>query len=277
MRKRRFLAVAALVAGLIAAGWLAERVADRPILPFSTSPTVSTLTVRSKLLHKSMGQIVIEPHDAGSGKRSMVVLLHGRNAGPATWPLDQIKREIGRLGPVAPIVLLADGDDASYFHDRATGRYGSYIMREVIPQAILKTHADRRRLAIGGISMGGFGAFDLARLYPSKFCAVGGHSAALWRFGYETPQGAFDDAADFTRHDVFAASNDPKAFGTAQLWIDGGTQDPFRSATDEFVANLRAAGRPVTRHVWPGAHDGNYWGRHIEQYLRFYARALQRC
>jgi len=50
--------------------------------------------------------------------------------------------------------------------------------------------------------MGGFGALDLARLAPSRFCAVGAHSAALWFSGGETPAGAFDDAADFERHDL---------------------------------------------------------------------------
>ena len=54
--------------------------------------------------------------------------------------------------------------------------------------------------------MGGFGAYDLARLYPGTFCAVGGDSAALWRNGGESAQGAFDNAEDFARHDVIGAA-----------------------------------------------------------------------
>jgi S-formylglutathione hydrolase FrmB len=49
--------------------------------------------------------------------------------------------------------------------------------------------------------VGGFGAYDLARLNPGRFCAVGGHSPALWRSGGETAPGAVDDAEDFARHD----------------------------------------------------------------------------
>jgi S-formylglutathione hydrolase FrmB len=49
----------------------------------------------------------------------------------------------------------------------------------VIPQVTRRFGTDRRRVAIGGISMGGFGAYDLARLNPGRFCAVGGHSPAL--------------------------------------------------------------------------------------------------
>jgi S-formylglutathione hydrolase FrmB len=54
------------------------------------------------------------------------------------------------------------------------------VLDEVIPKALTVLHADPRRVAIGGISMGGFGAYDLARLDPGRFCAVGGHSAAIW-------------------------------------------------------------------------------------------------
>ena len=71
--------------------------------------------------------------------------------------------------------------------------------------------------------MGGFGAYDLARLYPRRFCAVGGHSPALWRTGGETAPGAFDDADDFARHDVIGAARaNPDAFGDTRLWLDAG-------------------------------------------------------
>src|SRR6185437_613719 len=88
---------------------------------------------------------------------------------------------------------------------------------------------------IGGISMGGFGALDLARLAPRRFCAVGGHSAAPWRSGGETPVGAFDDAGDFARYDVVGiARRHPRLFENARVWLDVGTDDPFRSADAEL-------------------------------------------
>ncbi|MBK5221204.1 MAG: alpha/beta hydrolase, partial [Thermoleophilia bacterium] len=75
-------------------------------------------------------------------------------------------------------------------------------MREVIPAVSRRFGTDPRRVAIGGISMGGFGAYDLALKHPGRFCAVSGHSPALWFDGSETAPGAFDDAADFERNDV---------------------------------------------------------------------------
>ena len=120
--------------------------------------------------------------------------------------------------------------------------------------------------------MGGFGALDLARLDPARFCAVGGHSAALWDSDGETPPGAFDDAADFARHDVLAAARSGARFGRGPVWLDGGDADPFRSTDTELASLLH-----TTMHVWPGGHDLTYWNAHLAQYLRFYADALSAC
>jgi S-formylglutathione hydrolase FrmB len=122
--------------------------------------------------------------------------------------------------------------------------------------------------------MGGFGAFDVARRAPGRFCAVGGHSAAMWLAAGETAPGAFDDAEDFTRNDLVGIARE---FGStpwvaAKLWLDGGTEDPFRQADETFA---HALGIPM-RH-WKGAHDGAYWHAHYGTYLRFYARALKDC
>lgn len=182
------------------------------------------------------------------------------------------RRALGELGSRAPIVVFANGGDHSYYHDRADGRWGSYILRELIPEAVRRYRGDGSRVAVGGFSMGGFGAFDLARF--KRFCAVGGHSPAMWRAGGETPEGAFDDAEDFSRHDVMgAAAANPHLYGSARVWIDVGTNDPFRSADEELARRL-----PDARfHLWNGEHDFSYFESHTAQILRFYADALADC
>jgi hypothetical protein len=45
----------------------------------------------------------------------------------------------------------------------------------------------------------GFGALDLGA--KGHFCAIGGHSAALWFHGSDTPAGAFDAATDWSHFD----------------------------------------------------------------------------
>jgi enterochelin esterase-like enzyme len=150
------------------------------------------------------------------------------------------------------------------------------VVRELIPAVQRRFHTDRKRVAIGGTSMGGYGAYDIARLHPGYFCAVGGHSPAIWRTGGESAPGAFDDAEDFVRNDVFAAARAGR-FDRLPVWIDGGDSDPFRDADSAFVRLLRSRGVPVTRHIWPGGHTGAYWRAHMGAYLRFYAEALAAC
>jgi S-formylglutathione hydrolase FrmB len=184
---------------------------------------------------------------------------------------------LAQLSPAQrPVVVLLDGGAHSYYHDRRDGRWASMILREAIPDAVRRFDTQPGRIAVGGISMGGYGAFHVAALRPSEFCGVGGHSAALWTSGGASAPGAFDDAADFARNDVFEAARDGR-FSGLHVWLDGGDHDPFHDADAELVHVLRAHGASVTYHVWPGGHTRTYWDAHIATYLRFYASALARC
>ncbi len=257
------LGIAALVL------WLVNR-GGHPYTSTGRSNLVG-FTLRSDLLHRSLGEVVVEPPGGGKG-RPLLVLLHGRSALPDSFLSDAFFEGLNALGDRAPGVLLANGGDHSYWHDRRDGPWGSYVLREAIPAAIDILHADPKRVAIGGVSMGGFGALNLARLAPGRFCAVGGHSAALWLRGADSPVGTFDDAEDFVHNDVIGAARGRSPY-TAPVWLDVGTDDPFRSADTRLAEELRAGGARVTFHVWPGGHEATYWDSHMASYLRFYADA----
>jgi S-formylglutathione hydrolase FrmB len=219
-------------------------------------------------------QVAIRPAKAGA-KPPLLVFLHGRgglreesNANGA------FLRALAGLGSRAPAVVFPSGDEASYWHDRRDGHWDAYVIHQVIPAAIRRLHADPRRVAIGGISMGGFGAYDIALHHPGRFCAVGGHSAAVWTAGGLSAPGAFDDGADFARNDVIAAAraHGRHAWRGIPLWLDNGSADPFRAADHTFAAALG-----IHQRIWPGGHDDAYWHAHYGSYLRFYAAALARC
>ena len=148
---------------------------------------------------------------------------------------------LARLGTRAPVVVFLNGGAHSYYHDRLDGRWGSMVLDEAIPDAIRRFSTRPGRLAIGGVSMGGYGALHLAALRPHAFCAVGAHSAALWQSSGASAPGAFDNAADFSRNDVFAAARRGRYDGM-RVWIDGGTTDPFRAADAAFAETLRRDG-----------------------------------
>jgi S-formylglutathione hydrolase FrmB len=173
-------------------------------------------TLTSRLLGRKLAEIAVVP--AGGGVRPLLVLLHGRHdpspvswliptkSGPQSMLSDQFFEGLARLGARAPIVVFLNGGGHSYYHDRRDGPWASMILREAIPEAVRRFHTKAGLIAIGGESMGGYGALHIASLRPAEFCAVGGHSAALWLSAGQTAPGAFDDAGDYARNDVYEAA-----------------------------------------------------------------------
>jgi enterochelin esterase-like enzyme len=138
------------------------------------------------------------------------------------------------------------------------------VLNRAIPDAQRRFHT-KGKVAIGGISMGGYGALHIASLRPQEFCAVGGHSAALWRRAGAAAPGAFDNADDYRRNNVFRAVSKLKK---TTVWLDVGDQDSFKAADSELARKLS-----VVLHVYPGAHDSAYWNGHMAIYLAFYTHA----
>jgi enterochelin esterase-like enzyme len=241
---------------------------------------VESLTVHSRALAEDQPVGVVVPATAaGDGERPLLVFLYGRSETVGTYTGDEaFFTALARLGERAPVVAFPEDDGDSYWHDRAAGDWGTYVLDEVIPAVTRRFGTDPSRVAVGGISMGGFGAYDLALHHPGRFCAVGGHSPALWLRAEDTAPGAFDDAEDFERHDVIATvSEDPSAFGPIPIWNDYGDKDPFGISDVAFAEALESAGTDLTAHRWPGGHEHSYWDRHWSAYLRFYAAALADC
>jgi len=194
--------------------------------------------------------------------RRLLVLLHGRGGGPQQFLSNQLFTALTEPG--SPVVVLLNGGDHSYWHDRSSGKWASMVLNRAIPDARRRFHTTGK-VAIGGISMGGYGALHIATLRPGQFCAVGGHSAALWQRAAATPSGAFDNADDFRRNNVFAAYRKLKKL---KVWLDVGDQDPFRT-TDGVLARRLS----ILLHVYPGGHDTAYWNAHMAAYLAFYRNA----
>ncbi|MEZ5077854.1 MAG: alpha/beta hydrolase-fold protein [Solirubrobacterales bacterium] len=279
IRRRRAAALAVIAAVLAAVVYL---VLSATLLgPVDAhGAKVVHLQVDSRAVGRELDVNVVRPaHPGPRGERALLVLLHGRGGSADTFTGNEaFFAGLARMGRLAPIVAFPDGGIHSYWHDRRNGKWGRYVMREVIPEVSRRFGVDSDRIAIGGISMGGFGAYDLALEHPRRFCAVGGHSAALWFEAGETAPGAFDSAADFARNDVVGTvQGDPDAFGSMPVWNDYGSSDPFRVYNEGFVAALRGGDASLSAHSWPGGHEGSYWARHWPRYLRFYANSLAHC
>ena len=271
---RRALALAAVLAVAIGV-WLL--VAGGPESFDARGAAVENLTIHSEAIGADEPVKIVIPNN-GVDHPPLLVFLHGRGGDENAELYQPFFDALARAGKKAPMVAFPDGGDSSYWHDRSSGDWSRYVTDEVIAQVVKKFGADPHRIAIGGISMGGYGAYEIAFENPGMFCAVGGHSPALWRTAAETAPGAFDDAEDFAAHDVIAqAGQDPAPFTSQPVWLDAGTEDPFLVGDDAFAGELQALDAPITVEHPPGAHESDYWRSHWDDYMPFYADALSAC
>ncbi len=266
------LAVAA-IAFAIQRLWLSD---EAPRQTFGAK--VHKIEIDSAVLDRTLPAAVVVPRRTPPKHRSLLVFLHGRNEDERSYLVDPMFAALADLRDRAPVVAFPYGGASSYWHNRDSGEWAAYVLSELIPKLIRRYDIAPRKIAIGGISMGGFGAFDIARLAPGRFCAVGGHSPAIWESAGETADGAFDDSADFERNNIIeAAKLDPNPYRGTRLWIDAGNDDPFLAGDEAFESALRSAGLDPVVRGGSGGHDSSYWNGNWREYLGFYARALNNC
>jgi len=289
-RRRRGLplgVVVALVAGALAlpalVGLFVERLDEEPFGAHFRS-TLGARVGRFELVSQAAGRrlqpLVVQPAGAreGGDRRPLLLLLHGRGMPPEFFLSDGLFEGLRAAGDQAPVVALLDGTPAAPWHDRRDGAWGRMVTGEAIAAVAKRLAVDTRRVAIGGISLGGFGALDLASVRPGRFCAAGGHSPALWPRAAAAPRGLFDSPGDFARHDVLArARRSQRPFGATRVWLDRGDADPYRGATDRLARTLRAGDTRLTVRRAPGGHDRDYWDRQVARWVAFYTRALAHC
>ena len=225
---------------------------------------------------KPVPALAVVPAGGGEG-RPLVVFIAGRTQTLEALLDNGFYASLVALGLDAPIVAFLSIDRNSQAHDRDDGKWGTYVLTEAIGEAVRQTGADPRRVAIGGFDDGGFGALDLARLEPTRFCAVGAHSPELWKSFGDAREGAFDDALDFSRHDLVKLAEQGAYPAVGPIRIDVGSDDPQLPVVKRFVAALRAEGRSVDYHELAGRSTVGLWRTNSGNLLRFYAAALRSC
>lgn len=165
-------------------------------------------------------------------------------------------------------VVGVDGGDHTYWHARATGQNPQgMILGELLP--MLKERGLRTdRFALGGWSMGGYGALLLGeRLGPTRVAAVVADSPAVWTKYKDAADGAFDSAGDYGVHDVFYYAHQLQG---VRVRVTCGTSDPFLPAVRSLLTRIPGAESDLSR----GGHDLAFWEHVAPAQLEFAGRAL---
>ena len=166
------------------------------------------------------------------------------------------------LGTEAPNILLPAGGNSSYWHNRRDGEWARYLLHEAIPEAVAKTGADPKRVAIGGVSMGGFGALALALQHPGAVLRRRGDGAGALEEGATRRRPARSTARPTSGATTsWRRPRQGWPFGSTRIWLDVGTHDPFRANDCEARARSSAPrarftvlARDTRERLRPAAH-----------------------
>ena len=249
--------------------------------------SLHTIHWASRILGKQTTLRVIYP-ETGTPPFPVLYLLHGLSDDSSSWCRNS--RIENYAGAFPMIVAMPDGYRGFYTDNEEGPAYARHIAGE-LPAFIERTfHArtDRTGRAIGGLSMGGYGAMRLGLAHPDRYCSIHSHSGALdsgstvlrmWQENpdREGPNRPEEIARIFGNHPT-DPSHDPlelakKATGNLPaMLIDCGTEDFLLQANRDFTSALQQAKIPHTYVEHPGGHDWTYWDTHIQEALRFHAR-----
>lgn len=248
----------------------------------SQSSRVIPAQLQSDAVGQTLPYLVYLPpaYDANpTGRYPVLYLLHGLGGTDTEWYSDGVFDAADRLiraGDIPPLVIVLPEGKQAYWVDHAGGpRWGAYVAHDLVAEidGRYRTLADRGHRAIGGMSMGGNGALQLAMNYPGVFGVAGAHSFALRRRDTAPPY--FGDQSYFNAHDpLYLFQTRPEVARALTLWLDVGGDDSWRPADEAFHRQLLDEGIAHTWHEYPGGHEDAYWSAHTAEYLRFYATAL---
>jgi len=241
------------------------------------------LTMHSRLLDMDLPcRVYLPPGYFSTSERYPVLyLLHGGGSDYTEWTSkNHVQDFADRLiasRRIQPMLIAMPEGKHSYFMNHANDgqRWGDYLAEEVVSfiDRSFRTIPDRAHRAVGGLSMGGEGALQLAFNYPAVFSIVGAHSPALYTPEDELPA-FFGDLRYFSHYDPLTLAATRRAASSLQIWIDVGDGDPYLRATTSLHSILLARGIPHQWNVYPGPHDNSYWSEHTSDYLVFYSSAF---
>lgn len=218
-------------------------------------------------------------YDVAGEPYPVLYLLHGAGGHRDEWICFGVAEVADRemsAGALAPmIIIMPQGDRDFWVNSVGEGlRWGDYVREDLIAEVESRFHVRREPAAraLGGLSMGGFGALSLGFTYPEAFGVIGAHTPSL-----HVPHSgvAFLGTGDeFDRRDpVHLAATQPGLEGL-RIWLDVGAEDYWLGRVSELHEILLERGIEHEWCVFSGTHEGDYWTNHTIEYLHFYGQAL---
>jgi S-formylglutathione hydrolase FrmB len=237
------------------------------------------LSYSSHALDRSACAWAIVPE--GPGPFSVLYLLHGGGDDHTGWCRRTSLERYAEKWPSLMIVMPDSG--YTFLCDPVDGsdKYQSALIDDLIPfiDRVFKTREERAGRAIGGLSMGGYGAIKIALQFPELFASAHSHSGSFdFGHGWDAKEKYAirilgDKAEGGGPNDVYRLAVECK--NLPALWIDCGTEDYILDQSRSYHAHLEKSGVPHEYHEFPAGHGWDYWDIHIQDALAFHGRALK--
>ncbi len=202
----------------------------------------ATIHYQSRSLQKASAFNIIFPEDANLPRPwATFYLLHGLSDDHTIWHRrTSIERYVAGM-PL--VVVMPDGGRGWYSNAQEGYAYEDDLIKDVVGlvERTFPVKAERSGRAIGGLSMGGYGALKLALKYPEMFCSANSHSGAA---GFPPPErrptGSRDQPrvrADL-RQDPRERSRRPVR-RSSQRWTTGGSRRSGSTAAPKTFCSAR--------------------------------------
>ena len=292
MRNRAGI-VAVLAMGL-AFGVVAQesRPTAQPSRKVTAESRMQDRVFQSESLGRPMRYRILLPKGYFQSARSYPVLylLHGWHGDYQNW---STLTNLAFYAKHVPIIIVMPDAGDSWYVDSATtpqDKFEQYIIHDLISEVDehWRTMRVPHRRAIAGLSMGGYGAVNLALKHPGMFGVAGSISGALNAALPELGQRvdlkpsldrAFGAANSKTReqNDVYQLASNAKPESAPYLFIDCGNNDEtFLEPNRRFAAMLSQKKFAYEYHEFPGEHSWQYWDKRLPSLLKVVEQHIAR-
>ena len=232
-----------------------------------------------RTLHYS---IALPPGYDSSGKRYPVIyFLHGLPANDQAYKgIGGYADSLASTGHPAIVVGAQGaraGDTDAEWHNWGPGRNWETATESELVASIdghYRTLARRSGRAIIGVSAGGYGATLIAIHHPETYQVVeswSGYFVLTDPDGNPKDLGSAEANADASAHaHVPELTNTFRAYGETFFGFYIGAQDPypgFVQDNERLDEELTDAGIPHVFRLYQGAHNGEFWRQHQDEWL----------
>lgn len=229
-----------------------------------------TVQFYSQALGRHVTYSAILP-EAQVGEAPLLYQLHGKSDDHTAWL--NFSNLVVHAREFPFIIVLPDGGVSFWRNYSARERYETFLIED-LDRHVRRTFRVRPgKAAIGGLSMGGYGAMALGLKYPDRFASIWSHSSAFYdaeRFrSFDVPP---DNPVDMDIYVLAAHAQghpDLPAIG-----FDCGRDDFLIEENRRFHRYLEDLGIPHTYNEHEGSHTWSYWDLHVREALAQHRKVL---